>query len=302
LTTAAALFGATIISFSAIFYTLSGASAVTGGFFRVAFALPVLVVIWWVRRDQDHRTPRDRWLAFAAGIALGLDMWVWHTSIGYIGAGLATLIANVQVVFVALAAWLFFGDRPKRVVLVAIPVVLLGVTLVSGLGQGDAFGANPLRGTILAVLAAIFYAVFILTLKYANDVRAPAAGPLAEVTAGGLITITIIGMLGPGIDLGLSWPSSGWLLALALGPQVVAWLLIGYALPRLPAAETATIVLLQPALTMVWGAIIFGERPSSLQVLGAAVVLIGVGLVAVVTARTMIPAPVPVEPAEPETV
>lgn len=302
MTTLAALLGATIISFSAIFYTLSGASAVTGGFFRVAFALPVLALIWWVRRHRDHRSPRDRWLAFAAGIALGLDMYVWHTSIGYIGAGLATLIANVQVVFVALAAWAFFGDRPHKVVLVAIPVVLFGIALVSGLGQGDAFGSDPVRGTIFATLAAIFYAIFILTLKYANNVRAPAAGPLTEVTAGGLITITVVGLLGPGIDLGLSWPSSGWLLALALGPQVVAWLLIGYALPRLPAAETATIVLLQPALTMVWGAIIFSERPSALQVAGAGVVLVGVGLVAVATARSITPAPVPVAPVEPETV
>lgn len=286
MTAAAALIGATIISFSAIFYTLSGASAVTGGFFRVAFALPVLAVIWWVRRAQDHRTPRDRWLAFAAGVALGLDMWVWHTSIGYIGAGLATLIANVQVVLVALAAWFFFGDRPRRVVLFAIPIVLFGVSLVSGLGQGDAYGSDPARGTVLALLAALFYAVFILTLKYANTVRAPAAGPLTEVTAGGLITIAIIGLLGPGIDLTLSWPSTGWLLALALGPQVMAWLLIGYALPRLPAAETATIVLLQPALTMVWGAIIFVERPSLLQIVGAVVVLAGVGLVATASART----------------
>lgn len=297
MTTAAALFGATIISFSAIFYAMSGASPVTGGFFRVAFALPVLAAVWWVRRQHDHRSPRDRWLAFAAGIALGLDMFVWHTSIGYIGAGLATLIANVQVVLVALAAWYFFGDRPGRTVMVAIPVVLLGVSLVSGLGQDDAFGSDPLRGTVFALLAAVFYAVFILTLKYANTVKAPAAGPLTEVTAGGLITIAVIGMLGPGIDLAVGWPSAGWLLALALGPQVVAWLLIGYALPRLPAAETATIVLLQPAFTMVWGAIIFGERPSVMQIVGAAVVLGGVGLVAVASARARASAaPVSVEP------
>ncbi|MCI0424781.1 MAG: DMT family transporter, partial [Actinobacteria bacterium] len=67
---------------------------------------------------------------------------------------------------------------------------------------------------------------------------------------------------------------------------VAAWLLIGYALPRLPAAETATIVLLQPALTMVWGAVIFGERPSLLQVAGAVIVLAGVGMVAVAGARS----------------
>jgi drug/metabolite transporter (DMT)-like permease len=286
LTTAAALLGATIISFSAIFFELSGASPITGGFYRTGYALPVLFVIWWLRREKDHRPTRNRWLTLAAGIALGLDMWAWHTSIGYIGAGLATLIANVQVVMVALAAWLFFEERPHRAVVVAIPIVLFGVTLVSGVGQEDAFGSDPMRGTVLAILAAIFYAVFILTLKFSNTVQAPAAGPLMEVTAGGLVTLTIIGALTGGIELGFSWPSSGWLVAMALGPQVIAWLLIGYALPRLPAAETATIVLLQPALTLVWGALIFGERPSTVQTIGAAVVMAGVGLVAVARARS----------------
>src|SRR5690606_10252771 len=188
--------------------------------------------------------------------------------------------------------WLFFGDRPRRLVLAAIPVVLLGVSLVAGIGQGDAFGEDPVRGTLLALAAAVFYTIFILVLKFANTSRAPAAGPLLDVTTGGALTILAIGLLGPGIDFNLTWPSAGWLLALALGPQVVAWLLIGYALPRLPASETATIVLLQPALTMVWGAMIFSERPSPLQIVGAVVVLVGVALVAASSQRRGRP-PVP---------
>jgi drug/metabolite transporter (DMT)-like permease len=190
------------------------------------------------------------------------------------------------VVLVAISAWVFFKEKPPRVLIYAIPVILLGVALVSGLGQDDAFGSDPLRGTLLALLAAVFYAIFLLTMKFTNTMQAPAAGPLLEVSAGGLLTLSVIGLLGPGIDLGFSWPSSGWLLALALGPQVVAWLLIGYALPRLPVAETATIVLLQPALTMVWGALIFDERPSTLQIAGALIVMFGVGVVAIASARS----------------
>lgn len=278
LTKLAALTGAIIISFSAVFYSLSGANAMTGAFFRVAYALPVLFVVWFIRRKDDRRTGRQRWLALGAGIALALDMIVWHTSIGYIGAGLATLIANTQVVLVAMAAWVFFRERPDKRVLLAIPIVLLGVTLVSGLGQDTAFGSNPLLGTVFALMAAVFYGFFILVLKFANPSGSPSAGPLMEVTAGAVITVLLIGLIRGGIDFSFSWPQHGWLLALALGPQVVAWLLIGYALPRLPAAETATIVLLQPALTMIWGALIFSERPSTIQIIGAVVVLLGVAL------------------------
>ncbi len=292
LTILAALVGAIILSFSAIFYSLSGANPITGAFFRVAYALPVLVIIWWTRRKDDHRPLRHRWLAFGGGVSLALDIVVWHTSIDYIGAGLATLIANSQVILVALAAWLIFKERPHRMVMGAIPLVLFGVTLVSGLGQQDAFGDDPVLGTLLALMAAFFYSFFILVLKFANTGRAPSSGPLMDATAGGVVAITLIGLVRGGIDFTWSWPEHAWLLAVAIGPQVIAWLLIGYALPRLPASETATVVLLQPALTMVWGAIIFAERPSTLQIVGAVVVLTGVGLVAVASSRAKPAVPV----------
>jgi drug/metabolite transporter (DMT)-like permease len=284
-TLAAALIGAVMISFSAIFYGLAGVSPMTGAFYRVAYALPVLFLLWFLRRRQDRRPLSRRWIAIGAGVALAADLLSWHSSIGYIGTGLATLIANTSVIFVAVGAWVLFRERPRRTTLVAIPVILFGVTLVSGLGQGDAFGSNPVRGTVLALMAALFYASFLLSLRHANHEQAPAAGPLMEATLGATITLLAMGLVGSGIDFGFTWPAHGWLLTLAIGSQVIAWLMITYALPRLPAVETATIILIQPALTMAWGAIIFDERPSALQILGATIILSGVAVVAWVRAR-----------------
>lgn len=285
LTLLAALAGAVLISFSAIFFGLSEVSPITGAFFRAVYALPVLVVLWLIRRKQDHRTMSRRWIAIGAGLALGADIIAWHTSIEFIGTGLATLLANTSVIFVALGAWILLGERPRTTTMVAIPVILLGVTLVSGLGQGDPFGANPIRGTLFALLAAIFYATFMLAFRHANDDQVPAAGPLLEATLGAAVASLVLGAMGSALDFEPSWPSHGWLVAVALGSQVFGWLMISYALPRLPAVETATIILIQPALTIVWGAVIFEERPSTLQVVGAVIVLTGVALVALVRAR-----------------
>jgi drug/metabolite transporter (DMT)-like permease len=281
----AALAGALAISFSAILYGLADVSPTTGAFYRATYALPVLVVLWWARRDTDNRTPGKRLIAFAAGLLLGLDIVSWHISIEYIGAGLATLIANSQVVVVAIAAWIFLRERPSRQIGVAIPAVLLGVALVSGLGRGDSFGSNPLLGTGLALISAVFYAAFLLGFRTSNDVQAPSAGPLMEATAGAALAALATGAIADGIQFAPTWPAHGWLLALALSSQVAGWLLIGYALPRLPAVETATIILTQPVLTMIWGAMIFAERPSPIQLVGAGLVLAGVGFVAVTSAR-----------------
>ena len=285
MTLAAALAGALVISFSAIFFALSGADPITGIFFRAAYALPAVFALWFARRRRDRRSPRKRLIAFGAGVALGLDIAMWHSSINYIGTGLATLLVGSQAIFVAVFAWLFLGEIPSKRVMAAVPLVLIGVGLVSGVGQKGAFGANPLRGAALALLAAVFYAVFILGYRASNDVKAPAAGPLMEVTAGAMVAALVVGSLGSGINFTPAWPAHGWLVALALGVQLLAWLLIGYALPRLPAAETATIILIQPVGTMVWGVLIFSERPSLVQMIGAAMVLAGVGLVATALAR-----------------
>lgn len=283
--------GAVVISFSAIFFALSEVSPATGTFFRAAYALPVLFVLWLIRRRQDRRPISARWIAVGAGLALGADIFAWHVAISYIGAGLATLLANTSVIFVALGAWVLFGERPRNTTMAMIPLILVGVTMVSGIGNDAAFGTNPVAGAFLALLAAMFYATFLLGFRHSNASQGPAAGPLMEATLGAVIASFAIGMVGPGIQFDVTWPGHGWLLALALGAQVFGWLMIGYALPRLPAVETATIILIQPVLTILWGALIFGERPSPLQIGGAVIVLVGVAVVAVVRADR-IPEPI----------
>ncbi len=290
MTLLAALAGALAISFSAILYALAEVTPITGAFYRTFYALPILFVIWWLRRDEDHRSVNKRLIAFGAGVVLGLDIVVWHISIEYIGAGLSTLIANSQVVVVAIAAWFLLGEKPSRQVTIAIPIVLFGVALVSGLGRGDAFGSNPLLGTLFALLSALFYAAFIIGFRISNEERAPSAGPLLEATTGAALAALVAGGLSGGIDFTPTWPAHGWLLALALSSQVLGWLLIGYALPRLPTVETATIILMQPVLTMIWATITFDESPSTIQLIGAAMVLAGVGYVAITGGRRPEPA------------
>lgn len=289
----AALIGAVAISFSAVWFELSDVDAVTGSFFRAGYALPFLFIVWRRRRSLDHRGRRDHILALLAGIFLAGDFIAWHLAIDQIGAGLASLIVNCQVVIVSLLAWVMLAERPSRQVLAAIPVVLVGVALVSGLGQDVAFGDDPLLGTIFGLTSAMFYALFLLVFRHSNRTRSPAAGPLFQATVGAMITSALASPLLGGLDLVPSWPAHGWLVALAVGSQVVGWLAITYALPRLPAAETSTIIVVQPALTMIWGALLFAERPSPIQLTGAALLLLGVGMVAVVSSRRRpLPAPV----------
>jgi drug/metabolite transporter (DMT)-like permease len=274
----AGLTGAVIISFSAIFFELSGADPVTATGFRMVYALPVLATLWWRVRNQDTRPAADRVIGLASGVFLAIDVVVWQSSMQYIGTGLATLIANSQVVIVPLAAWLLLKERPAGRVVVALPIVILGLALITGLGTRSTFGSRPVLGVLMAFGAAFLYSGFLMLWRRSNLRLAPTPGPLLDAVTGAAITTVAFALLTSSGDLTPSWPAHGWILAMALGPQVVGWLFIGHSMPRLPSAYTSFIILLQPTLTLLWGRIIFGEAPSALQYAGVGVVLGGIVL------------------------
>lgn len=272
-----AVLGIVCISFSAIFVRLSDVSPITAAFFRCIYAVPFLVLLWWVVRDRDHRRRFSRWLAVASGLLLALDLSFWHYSISLIGAGLATVLGNTQVVFVGFGAWLFHHERPNKLALFVIPFIFTGVVLITGLGRADAYGDHPIGGTLFGILTGISYATYLLVFRVSNRELAPAAGPLLDSTAGATFCCLLIGAFEPNFDLAYQWPAHGWLLALAVGSQVVGWLLISIALPRLAALETSVLLLLQPMLTVLWASLLFREQLSVVQWTGVVLVLSGVG-------------------------
>jgi len=272
-----AVLGILGISFSAVFVRLAEVSPATAAFFRAAYALPPLFLLWLVTRGGDHRSAAMRWMAAGSGLFLALDLTVWHRSIELIGAGLATVLANTQIVFVGLIAWAVHRERPTALAFGTIPVVFGGVVLISGLGRADAYGHDPLAGAALGVVTGMAYTGFLLVFRASNRGLAPPAGPLLDAAAGTAIGALAAGVLFDGqFSLGLTWPEHGWLLALALTAQVAGWLLIAAALPRLPALETSVLLLIQPMATVVWGLIIFAEDLSVVQWAGVALVLGGV--------------------------
>jgi drug/metabolite transporter (DMT)-like permease len=277
-----ALLGVFAISFSAILVRLSGSAPATSAFFRCAYALPFLALIWlWFHRRQDRRSLSTRWLAFAAGLLLGLDLSIWHRTIELIGAGLSTVMGNTQVLFVGAAAWLLHRERPSRSALLAVPVIFTGVILISGLGHADAYGSDPVLGVALGLLTALTYSAFLLIFRHANRQKVPPSGPMLDATAGAALATLLLGLLARGFELAPAWPAHGWLLMLALGSQVIGWLLISYALPRLPALQTSVLLLMQPALTVVWALLLLRELLAPPQWLGVSLVLGGVGTLSV---------------------
>jgi drug/metabolite transporter (DMT)-like permease len=273
--------GAACISSSGVLVQLADVGAATTAFFRCALALPVLVALAILEQRRLGARPRgQRWRAAAAGIAFAADLVLWNHAIGDVGAGVATVLGNLQVLFVAVAAWAIFHERPSARFLAALPFVTIGVVFVAGVVGGSSFGHHPVGGILFGLGTSVAYGIFLLVLRTASVGSAHVAGPLADATAGAAISAVAIGLVVGSLQFTPPWPALGWLLALAMLSQTIGWLFITSSLPRLPSAVSSLMLLLQPAASLLLAAVVLSQHPTLWQLAGAGLVCCGVLLAA----------------------
>lgn len=288
----AALLGATCIAFSGILYRWALVSPTTGTVFRALFGLPLLGVVAYLEQRRYGRLPtRTVRLALVAGIFFAGDLLFWHHAIAAVGAGLATVLGNLQVLVVGVVAWAAYGERPSRSVFLALPIVLLGVVLISGAVGGAAYGANPGLGVALGLGTALCYSSYLLLIRRGGrDLRRP-AGPVAIATLSTAAVAATWGLVAGDLDPTPPIASLAWLALLGLTSQSLGYLLISLSLPRLPAVITSIILLTQPVMTVGLSIVLLGEAPSATQLLGVLLVVggIAVATLGAVAARARLP-------------
>ena len=188
----------------------------------------------------------------------------------------STLVANLASLFVTLVAWIFWRERPRALFIVGLAAALAGVALL--VHTSLAFSRTALLGDALGVVTAAFYAGYILAVKGLRD-RGAATLYLMAVTT----TLTALFLLPIALASGealLPQSAAGWLKLVGL-----AWIshcagqgLIAYSLAHLPAAFSSVSLLFQPVMAAVFAWILLAEPLAPLQMLGGAVVLVGIYL------------------------
>lgn len=277
-----ALLGAFSISFSGVLYLYSGESPETASLFRCLYGLPILLFVALLERRQGigRMSRRGVVLSVLAGVLFAGDLVTWHHAVDYVGAGLATVLGNLQVVIVAFGTWMLFGERPANRTLVAMPVVLVGVVLIAGLISNQAYGTDPVLGVLLGIVAALTYAGYLMIIRRVNRTAGTAA-PVAIATASTAVVSVIAGLAMGSLDVVPSWPGHFSLLLLGLSAQGAGYLFISYSLPRLPAAVTSIILLAQPVIAVFTAIVLVPETPSLEQLVGVAFVIGGIALATV---------------------
>jgi drug/metabolite transporter (DMT)-like permease len=273
----ALLAGATFIAMSPIFVRLSEAGPTPTAFWRVALAVPVLWLLYWLKPKARARRYSGKWpLLFAAAAAFAGDLAFWHTSIKLTSVANSTLLANLASIFVTLAAWMFLRQRPTRLFVAGLGAALAGVALL--VHTSLEFSATGLAGDVLGVVTAVFYAAYLLAVKGLRD-RGETTLHLMAVTT----TLTALALFPVALASGepmLAQSMSGWwiLLGLALVSHAAGQGLIAYALAHLPAAFSSVSLLFQPVMAALFAWVLLAEPLLPLQIVGGVVVLCGIYL------------------------
>ncbi|MDA0699632.1 MAG: DMT family transporter [bacterium] len=268
------------ISVAAVFIRMADAPGVVVAMWRMAIAALVLlpITIRALRRTPLRRA--NAWPTLWAGVLLGVHFATWISSLSYTTVAASVSLVATTPLWVALLSWAFLRRAPTLSVLLGVLVAVAGGAVIA---FGDLVGAvhgrpapAPLLGDALALVGAIALAGYLLLGRAAQQ-----RGLGIDAYAGVAYTVAAVVLLPLPALVGASYvayPAAtfGWILALALIPQLIGHTGINYAMRHLDPTRVATAALLEPLGAALLALALFAEVPSPTTAIGAAVLLVGV--------------------------
>jgi drug/metabolite transporter (DMT)-like permease len=215
----------------------------------------------------------------AAGSCLAIHFAAWISSLAYTSVASSVALVTSHPLWVALVAYLVFRDRPGRLTLLGIGLTLVGAAIIMWSDQSGGIGSAPLVGNLLAIIGAVSIAVYILL---ARSMRL-AIGTLGYVWVVYAIAavLLVLGAAGAGrLFTGLSVVGLSFVLAMAVGPQLIGHTAINYAARHLQPTMVSVAILGEPVLSAAFAWVLFGESVAPLQMAGFALTLGGILLCA----------------------
>lgn len=281
---AALALGIAGVGFAPIFMRLSELGPNATALYRVAFALPFLLLWLLLERrsakkdnnERPRRIGRSDWLLLAlSGVFWSGDLVFWHWSITLTNVANSTFFACSSPIFVIIGARLIFGEHISRGFLLGFALTLAGGACL--MGSSLAFGGGDLLGDMFGIVTAFFFGSYLLTIKHLRS-GLPTG---AIMFWSGLFSLP--GLLLAALLTGEGFVSEslyGWsmIIGLALLAHVLGQGLAAYALAHLPASFTSVAFLGEPVVAAILGWVVLAEALGPLQAAGCVIILAGVWL------------------------
>lgn len=268
----ALLCGNVALAFGPWFVRLADVGPVAAGFWRIALAAPLLVILAYATSRRPFASARGLWLLIAfGGIAFAADLAAWHLGILRTTLANATLFGNSATLMFPIYGFLVARAWPTRPQGFALLLAAAGAALL--LGRSYELSPKHLAGDLLCLIAGTLYTVYFILMARVRSAMAPFPA-LALSTLASMIPLLVAAwVLGETI-----WPEKwGVLVGLALVSQVLGQGLMIYAIGHLSPLVVGIALLTQPIVAGTVGWIAYGERLGVPDFIGA--VLVAIALV-----------------------
>ncbi|MCG8570900.1 MAG: DMT family transporter [Spirochaetes bacterium] len=268
--------GAVIISFSGIFVKLTTVNSIASAFYRVSFGGFAFLIILIITKKKLLIDKKNLFFAALTGLFFAVDLSFWHSSIHYIGPGLATILGNFQVILMALIGILVFKEKITIRFILAVPLAVAGIFLLVGIKWNE-FSENYQLGILFGLITAICYTGYLLSLRYAqsHSQKAEVSAFIMWISFFTAIYLSIPSIFQPQPVnfFVLNWQDGMILFIYGVLCQAFGWLIITTALPQIPASRAGLILLLQPALSFIWDMLFLGRPTGIIEIIGATLAL-----------------------------
>jgi drug/metabolite transporter (DMT)-like permease len=274
--------GIAAVSLAAIFIRLAqneGVSSLTIAASRLGIAALILTPLSFPRyiphiRQLDRR---DLLLVAVSGIFLAIHFIVWIKSLEFTSVLISVVLVTTTPLWSAVLEALFLRMKLSQMILWGLLIGFAGSILISLPDSAVDLGSNPIFGSLLAIGGAITVAVYYV-IRRTLHTKLPLL-PYIWMVYGlaAIITFIVVAVTGTPIA-GYSPQSYLWLVALALVPQLIGHTSFNYALAHLSATYVGIASQLEPVGSAIIAFFTFSEIPRPLQIVGSAIILVGVTL------------------------
>jgi drug/metabolite transporter (DMT)-like permease len=258
------LFGNVALAFGPWLVRLSDVGPVAVGFWRLALALPFLLLVAKVAGQPAH-WPRRALIVTVAIAALfyALDLAAWNAGIRLTKLGNATLFGNTgSLVFAVYGLWLAHR-RPSAKQAISLALALGGAALL--MSSSYELSSKNFAGDLLTLGAGVLYGGYLIFVERGRTELEPLPLLILATLFSTPLLLVISGGLGERI-----WPHD-WtpLIIFALSSQVIGQGLLVYSIGTLPPLVVGLALLTQPAISAAIGWFAYGEGLSATDAIGA---------------------------------
>ena len=223
-----------------------------------------------------QRFSRKEWLRIgAAGVLLAIHFAAWISSLAYTSVASSVALVSSHPLWIALLGYFLFGDRARRFTLIGIALTMLGTATILWSDQSAGIGSAPLFGNFLAIVGAVSVGGYILL---ARSMRAEIGtlGYVWIVYSIAALFLAVAAAAEGSLTAALSFAGLAFVLAMAIGPQLVGHTAINYAARHLQPTMVSVAILGEPVLSAALAWVLLGEAIALLQLCGFAITLAGI--------------------------